>query len=87
VAQNTGLVAMPAGPLSVLARPRNLVRTGVIAIVVGIWLTTFNEGDRILARDFGGLLILKVALNFLTPFVVANLGLLAGTRAGDHQEP
>jgi hypothetical protein len=53
---------------------------------VGIWLTTFNEGDQILARNVGGTLLMKVALNFLTPFVVANLGLLAGTPSGNRRE-
>jgi len=80
-------VATPSSPFSALSRPRNLGRTGLIALVVGIWLTAFNEGDQILGRNVGALLVLKVALNFLTPFVVANLGLLAGTQVGDQREP
>jgi hypothetical protein len=54
------------------------MRTGLIALVVGLWLTAFNEGDQLLRGESGGALLVKVALNFATPFVVANLGLLAG---------
>lgn len=71
-------MARPIGPLAVLAKPRNLVRTIVIAVAVGAWLTAINEGDEILGWNFGHLFVLKVALNFVTPFIVANLGLLAG---------
>jgi len=61
-----------------LRHPRNLRRTGLIALVVGLWLTAFNEGDQLMHGAGGGLLAVKVLLNFATPFVVANLGLLAG---------
>jgi hypothetical protein len=64
--------------VAILVRRRNLVRTGALALIVGAWLTAFNEGQQILAGDVGGIFIVKVALNFITPFVVANLGLLAG---------
>jgi len=72
------VMARPTSLVPVLTQPRHLIRTGVIAVVVGAWLTAINEGDQILDWNFGHLLPLKVALNFLTPFVVANLGLLAG---------
>lgn len=55
----------------------HLVRTCTIAVVVGSWLTLYNQGDVILASGIDPLLLAKVGLNFLTPFVVANLGLLA----------
>lgn len=59
-------------------RPSHLRRTGLIALVVGTWLTAFNQGDVILAGGFGFGVIVKIILNFITPFVVANLGLLSG---------
>jgi len=57
---------------------RHLRRTGVIALVVGTWLTAFNQGDALLADGWTAVLGLKIFLNYLTPFMVANLGLLSG---------
>jgi hypothetical protein len=56
-------------------RPRNLRRTGLIALVVGTWLTAVNQGDLILTMTANPGLSLKVLLNYLTPFVVSNLGI------------
>jgi len=55
----------------------HLRRTGLIALIVGSWLTAFNHGDALLAGAGSASLALKVFLNYLTPFVVANLGLLS----------
>ncbi|HEX6487394.1 MAG TPA: hypothetical protein VF137_00775 [Candidatus Dormibacteraeota bacterium] len=55
----------------------NARRTGLIALLVGTWLTAVNEGDQLIHLHLSGGLIPKIALNFLTPFVVANLGVLA----------
>jgi hypothetical protein len=51
-----------------------------IALVVGVVLTFINQADVILAGDATAATWLKCGLNFLVPFVVANLGLLAGAR-------
>lgn len=66
-----------AGRLRSILHPAHLRRTGAIALVVGSWLTLFNQGDAILAGDAGAGLWVKVTLNYLTPFVVANLGLVS----------
>lgn len=63
--------------LRVLLHPPHLLRTVAIAIVVGSWLTLYNLGDLILAGNFGPEIWLKLFLNFLTPFVVSNWGLMA----------
>lgn len=55
----------------------HLARTGLITLVVGTWLTLFNHGDVLVSLTIDGWLLLKVFLNYLTPFVVANLGLLS----------
>lgn len=55
----------------------HLHRTGLITVVVGSWLTLFNHGDLLVAGTIDGWLLAKVFLNYLTPFVVANLGLLS----------
>lgn len=57
--------------------PPHLRSTGAIALAVGTWLTAVNQGPAILTGNFGGLAWLQVAMNILTPFVVANLGLLS----------
>ena len=55
----------------------HLFRTGTVTIVVGTWLTLFNQGDVLLSGPVDAALTAKIALNYLTPFVVANLGLLS----------
>jgi hypothetical protein len=48
-----------------------------IAVVVGIWLSLLNQGGAIVD---GRPPWIKIALNFVTPFVVASLGFLAARR-------
>lgn len=61
---------------TVLSRA-HLKRTGLIAALVGTWLTAFNQGDALIAGAWSAVLGLKIVLNFLTPFIVANLGVLS----------
>ena len=61
----------------VVFKPAHVRRTGLIALLVGSWLTAVNVGDQILLAQWSGGLLLKIAMNYLTPFVVANLGLLS----------
>ncbi|MEW6166856.1 MAG: nitrate/nitrite transporter NrtS [Pseudomonadota bacterium] len=63
--------------LATVFAPAHLRRTGLIALIVGSWLSAFNHGDALLAGAWSAKLALKVFLNYLTPFVVANLGLLS----------
>lgn len=63
--------------LQSILHPAHLRRTGVLTLVVGTWLTLFNQGGVILAGEVGPGLWVKLMLNYLTPFVVANLGLLS----------
>ena len=48
-----------------------------IALVVGTWLSAMNQGRAIVD---GHAPWVKIALNYLTPFVVASLGYLAARR-------
>jgi len=66
---------------------RHLRRTSTIAIVVGSWLTLFNQGEVLWAGEVSFALLLKVFLNYLTPFVVANLGLLSSVRKDEPTAP
>jgi hypothetical protein len=62
--------------------PPTLRRTLRIAAVVGVVLTGINEGDSLVHGSVSAATGIKMALNFLVPFVVSNLGVLAGTRRG-----
>jgi hypothetical protein len=64
----------------VVAMPVHLKRTLLIAFVIGTWLNLFNHGDELLRGAWSLQLVLKFALNYLTPFVVSNFGLLAHQR-------
>ena len=59
-------------------RREHLRRTLRIALVVGIVLTAINQLDVILRGDATTITWVKTGLNFCVPFVVSNLGLLAG---------
>ncbi|MDN5924903.1 MAG: hypothetical protein L0H70_07880 [Xanthomonadales bacterium] len=63
----------------VVLTPVHLRRTLLIAFVVGTWLNLFNHSDDFLQGAISLQLAGKVVLNYLTPFVVSNIGLLART--------
>ncbi len=67
--------------LSICMRREHLRRTLRIALVVGVILTLINQADVIIGGDASTATWIKVGLNFCVPFVVSNLGLLAGKRA------
>lgn len=55
----------------------HLRRTGFITVVVGTWLTLFNQSAPLFAGEWGWRLFVQVVLNYATPFVVSNAGLLS----------
>lgn len=59
------------------AQRRHLLRTCSIALVVGTWLTLFNHGDILLTEGIETTMMVRVALNYMMPFIVANMGLLS----------
>lgn len=71
-----------AGALRYCREPHHLRRTVRIALIVGVVLTTINQLDVILRGEASELTAVKIALNFLVPFVVSNLGLLSGRPSG-----
>ena len=71
----------PREALAIVLRPEHLGKTLRIALVVGLILTAINQADVILRGEATALTGIKIALNFCVPFVVSNLGLLAGKRA------
>ncbi len=54
---------------------------GRVAVVVGTILSAVNQGSLIVAGDVTGATWVRVAVNYLTPFVVTSIGYLAGCRA------
>lgn len=70
-------MSSPRQALAIVFAPQHLRRTGGIAVLVGLWLSAFNQGELLLAGAWSPGLCLKLGLNFLTPFVVSNLGLLS----------
>ncbi len=60
---------------------RHLRKTLKIALIVGCILTAINQLDVFLRGDATAVTFVKTTLNFCVPFVVSNLGLMAGKRA------
>jgi hypothetical protein len=67
--------------IRICLRGEHLRRTVRIALVVGTILTLINQADVIVRGDGTAVTAIKVAANFVVPFIVSNLGLLAGKRA------
>ncbi|MGN6312399.1 MAG: hypothetical protein ACTHMO_01410 [Rhodanobacteraceae bacterium] len=66
--------------VAIALRPVHLRRTALLALVVGTWLTAFNHGDELWRDGLDARLDAKIALDYLTPFIVSNVGLLARQR-------
>lgn len=62
---------------AIVLHPPHLKRTCMVALLVGIWLSAFNVGGQLLAGPWDLPLAIKIAMNVLTPFTVANLGLIS----------
>lgn len=66
--------------LAVCLKPANLRRTALIALVVGCVLSAINQADVLVSGAATGRTAVKIALNFVVPFLVSNLGVLTATR-------
>ena len=70
--------AAAAEAVAYCGRPAHLRRTVRIALVVGVILNAINESGPIVHGQIGSGTWVRVALNFLVPFIVSNIGLLSG---------
>lgn len=61
-------------------RPSHLRRTLITALTVGAILTAINQYEVIAGGRVTAGFWIKCGLNFVVPFVVSNIGLLAGRR-------
>jgi len=86
--------ARPQGPrwggirpvVSFCLRRGHLRRSVTTAAIVGLVLTLINQADVIVGPDTPGITWLKVGLNFVVPFVVTNVGILAGRSERERAE-
>jgi hypothetical protein len=62
-------------------RPEHLRSTVTIALVVGTILMAINQLDVIISGEATAITWIKVGATYCVPFVVSNLGLLAGKRS------
>jgi hypothetical protein len=60
---------------------RALARAGAIALIVGTVLSFVNQGGRIVHGDVGVLTAVRLSLDYIVPFIVANLGAITTRRA------
>ena len=67
--------------LAICMRREHLRQTVKIALVVGTVLALINQSDVVLDGEATAGTWLKIGLTYCVPFVVSNLGLLAGKRA------
>lgn len=72
--------ATPAEALTVVLRRKHLRATIRIAFIVGTALFAINQLDVVLRGDATAVTWVKVAVTYLVPFVVSNLGILTATR-------
>ena len=72
--------------VSVICRP-HLAETIRVAVVVGTVLFAINQLDMVLAGKATWVTWLKAALTYLVPFLVANYGLLVGSRRRHEAAP
>jgi hypothetical protein len=68
------------GALRIVVMPEHLRQTGTIALTVGTIIALINHGDVVLRAGATAATWTKIGVTYLIPFVVSNLGLLAGKR-------
>lgn len=67
---------------AVIVAPANLKKTVTIALVIGTVFVALNQLGAILSGDATLSVWLKAGLTYLTPFFVANIGILSATHRG-----
>jgi len=70
--------------IAVCLQPCHLRQTLLITLIVGTWLTLYNQGNVVLASEFSIALLGKIFLNYFTPFLVSNWGLISREPDSNH---
>lgn len=71
----------------VIARPQHVKRTITIALSVGTVFFAMNQLPLVLAGHATAVVWVKVALTYLTPLFVSNIGILTATRRARDTAP
>lgn len=67
-----------------LRDPVAMRRTLLIALIVGTILSAVNQGDHLVHGEVGPVIVLRIAANYITPWIVSSIGYVsARRRAGD----
>jgi hypothetical protein len=66
--------------VTVVLATNNVKRTVYIALIVGSVFFAMNQLGTVVAGQAGTIVWLKVALTYLTPLIVSNVGVLSTTR-------
>jgi len=69
--------------VGVVAQGANVLKTALIAVVVGTVLFCINQLDVVLRGDATAAVWIKSVITYLVPFGVANAGVLVATRRVD----
>jgi hypothetical protein len=64
---------------AMIAAPANLKRSVTIALVIGTLFVAMNQLGVILSDEATLIVWMKAGLTYLTPFCVANVGMLSAT--------
>ncbi|GAC1596495.1 MAG: hypothetical protein NVS3B21_20350 [Acidimicrobiales bacterium] len=71
----------PLEALQVVVHPAHLRKTLLIAVVVGTVLFMINQLDVVLQGRATAIVWIKIALTYVVPFCVSNVGILIASRA------
>ena len=76
-----GRASLRAAIASHLRSRRALTVCARIAGLVGTVLTLVNQGDVLLSGSHSGWLWVKIAMNYLVPFIVSSAGFISASRS------
>jgi len=70
----------PSQALALFLRGRTARTAAPVAAVVGTVLSAVNQGDVLVSGAAGGSTWIRIAVNYLVPFLVASFGFLSARR-------
>ena len=70
----------PAQAIQLVARGRTARAAAPVAAVVGTLLSLVNEGSALVAGTLPPVVLVRIAVNYAVPFVVASTGYLMASR-------
>lgn len=77
----------PAEALRFCAQRHLLRRTVMVALIVGVLLSAVNQATVFVDGEVTGATWLRIAANFVIPFLVSNVGALSAARSTPRSRP